>query len=176
MALEAAREWLKVLPTYAPHNPERLMFPTPAREKQLRSGGRGWKGGARRQAGKTPPAWSRVKEALGTRKVWWHLLRHTCATSLLCGWWGRRWSLEEVGKLLGHSSVKVTERYAHLLDSALAGIAAESHVWWLARRSTGAPEASAEGGAPPSSGAQVASAATPSADAPEAQESGGAFP
>ena len=145
MALEAAREWAKVLPVYAPHNPEALMFPTPAREKEHRSGGRGWEGGARRQVGKTPPAWSKVKEALGSRKVWWHLLRHTCATSLICGWWGRTWSLEEVGKLLGHSSVKVTERYAHLLDSELAHIAAESHAWWLARRTNGGSDGSSGG-------------------------------
>lgn len=110
MALEAAREWLRVLPTYAPVNPEGLFCPTPAKEKEKKSGGRGRTGGARRQVGKTPRAWTKVKEAFGERKVWWHLLRHTAATSLLCGWWGRKWTLEEVGKLLGHSSVKVTER------------------------------------------------------------------
>jgi len=100
--------------------------------------------------------------ALGTREVWWHLLRHTCATSLLCGWWGRRWSLDEVSKLLGHSSVKVTERYAHLLDSALAGIAAESHVWWLARRSSGGSDGSSGGGSAPPSGAPTPSSGTSS--------------
>ena len=54
-----------------------------------------------------------------TRRVRWHDLRHTCASSLIAGWWGRRWSLEEVKGLLGHSSVKITERYAHLADSVL---------------------------------------------------------
>jgi integrase len=152
MALEAAREWLKILPAYAPLNPERLMFPTPARAKQKKSGGRAYKGGARRQVGKTPRAWTRIKEALGERKLWWHLLRHTCATSLLCGWWGRRWSLEEVSKMLGHSSVKVTERYAHLLESALANIAAESHAWWLSRRSSGGSDGSSGSTPAPSSG------------------------
>ncbi len=171
MALEAAREWLKILPSYAPHNPEGLMFPTPVREKQAKSGGRGYEGGARRQVGKTPPAWRTVKDALGSRKVWWHLLRHTCATSLLCGWWGRRWSLEEVSKMLGHSSVKVTERYAHLLDSELAGIAAESHAWWLSRRtgggsdgSSGAPPASSSGSSSPSGSSSSVAAASASDD------------
>ena len=104
IALEAAQMWLERLPTYAPSNPDGLMFPTPARATRRKSGGRGYIGGARRQVGKTPAAWARFKVALGERKVWWHLLRHTAATSLLCGWWGRRWSLEEVSKMLGHSS------------------------------------------------------------------------
>jgi len=155
MALEAAREWLMVLPTYAPNNPEGLMFPTPYRPYENKSGGREYKGGARRQGGKAPAAWKVVRAALGSqRPLWWHLLRHTCATSLLCGWWGRRWALDEVSKMLGHSSVKVTERYAHLLESELATIAAESHAWWLARKPGGGSEGSngSSGGAPPASG------------------------
>jgi len=44
------------------------------------------------------------------RRVRWHDLRHTCASSLVAGWWGRQWSLEEVREMLGHSSVLVTER------------------------------------------------------------------
>lgn len=55
----------------------------------------------------------------------WHDLRHTCAFSLVAGWWGRAWSIEELCALLGHSSIKVTERYAHIastpLDAAGAG-------------------------------------------------------
>ena len=157
VALEAARAWLECLPTYAPANPEGLMFPTPHRPKQEESGGRAHEGGAQRQVGKTPAAWKKVKAALGERKVWWHLLRHTAATSLLCGWWGHRWSLVEVSKFLGHSSVKVTERYAHLLESELASLAAQSHAGWLSRRSNGGPDGSS--GA--ASGASSRPGATP---------------
>lgn len=47
-----------------------------------------------------------------TRRVRHHDLRHTCATLLLQGAWGDPWSYEAVKEMLGHSSVKVTERYA----------------------------------------------------------------
>jgi integrase len=76
--------------------------------------------GSRRAEGKAPRGWAGwVKASKIGRPVRWHDLRHTCATALLAGWWGRRWSLDEVCKLLGHSSVQVTERYARKLDSTL---------------------------------------------------------
>lgn len=49
----------------------------------------------------------------------WHDLRHTCGSSLVAGWWGRQWSLQEVKELLGHRSITTTERYAHLAESVL---------------------------------------------------------
>ena len=42
----------------------------------------------------------------------WHDLRHTCASSLVSGWLGRRWSLEETKEFMGHISRSSTERYA----------------------------------------------------------------
>jgi hypothetical protein len=48
-----------------------------------------------------------------------HDLRDTAATHLLSGSWGPAWSMEQVSKHLGHSSVKITEaRYAHLTRDA----------------------------------------------------------
>jgi integrase len=80
-------------------NPLGLLFPT------IR--------GSRRQKG-APTGWETwVERAIG-RNVRWHDLRHTCASSLVAGWWGRAWTLTEVCALLGHTSIKVTERYAHL--------------------------------------------------------------
>jgi integrase len=52
--------------------------------------------------------------------------RHTCGARLVSGWTGRRWSLQEVQKLLGHRSVTTTERYASLAKSALQAAAAET--------------------------------------------------
>lgn len=116
LALEAARAWLAILPVYAPHNPLGLMFPTER--------------GARRT--NPPRSWVKVVEAFGViprvgRKVWWHLLRHTCASSLVSGWWGIRWSLEDVSKVLGHTDVRTTQVYAHLAPSALQATALRAH-------------------------------------------------
>lgn len=86
-----------------PWNPLGLVFPT------LR--------GTMRSSG-APSGWeSWVERARLGRTVRWHDLRHTCASSLVAGWWGRAWTLTEVCALLGHSSIKVTERYAHLAGS-----------------------------------------------------------
>lgn len=132
--LDAARQWLDLLPRYAPRNPLGLMFPGPT--------------GARRQKGKhihvtrrgpdgKPRPVNPLPEYLAAagiviedrhdgRSVRWHDFRHTCAASLVSGMWGRMWSLEEVKGMLGHSTVTVTERYAHLADSALRVAASET--------------------------------------------------
>ncbi|NIR31679.1 MAG: site-specific integrase [Gammaproteobacteria bacterium] len=82
--------------------------------------------------------WADHPEKHVTRLGWWrrcgvrrqvrfHDLRDTCATHLLSGTWGRRWTVYEVSRLLGHSSVTVTEqRYAHVLPDLLERAAAET--------------------------------------------------
>ena len=130
LGLEAAKAWLSVLPTYAPNNPLNLVFPTPAMKPDGTDGHRNYKGGARRQCGKTPAVWKTVKASFLPRRVWWHLLRHTAASSLVAGWWGRKWRLEEVRQFMGHSSIKVTERYAHLAESTLHDLAVETQAGW----------------------------------------------
>jgi integrase len=80
-------------------NEHRLLFPSLRGSRRQRGAPTGWE------------AW--IERAIG-RTVRWHDLRHTCASSLVAGWWGRVWSLREVQALLGHSTVAVTERYAHL--------------------------------------------------------------
>lgn len=75
--------------------------------------------GGRRKESKHPEQFHAWCRAAGIdRRIRWHDLRHTCATSLLAGWWGEPWRLEQVQKYLGHSSVTVTERYARLVDEA----------------------------------------------------------
>lgn len=103
-ALEAAREQLAREPRI--RNRARLLFP-------------GVRGGYRAE-GKAPKGWtSWVRSAGIERDVRFHDMRHTCASALVSGMWGEPWPLEEVRDQLGHSSIKVTERYAHLAGSAL---------------------------------------------------------
>ncbi len=72
-----------------------------------------------------PSGWHDWLRAAGiTRRIRFYDLRHTCATSLLAGWWGRKWTLDELAQLLGHGSVKQTERYAHRLNEVLRRAAA----------------------------------------------------
>lgn len=109
LALAAIRSWLELLPEYCPDNPHGLLFPRP-------------RGGFRSEAHVIKWAgWKAGRDAakLG-RRFRWHDLRHTCASSLVSGWWGRRWSLQEVKEMLGHTTIAVTQRYAHLAESAIA--------------------------------------------------------
>jgi integrase len=133
LALDAARRWLELLPAFCPRNPLGLVFPG-ARGAHR---GRGKHLHRSRWVEKTCMKVDAFQEHLATagivaarrhdgRGVRWHDLRHTCASSLVAGWWGRRWRLEEVKEMLGHSSITVTQIYAHLAESALTAAADET--------------------------------------------------
>ena len=63
--------------------------------------------------------WAAIQKTAGLPGVRIHDLRHTFASLLVSG--GA--SLEMIGKLLGHSQARTTQRYAHLMDSPLrAGV------------------------------------------------------
>jgi len=142
LGLASMRRWLALLPDYTrdangtTRNPDGLVFPG--------------KHGGHRGAGKNLHVGRTVTGADGKRKAVkidvfrehlaaagivaaqrhdgrlprWHDLRHTCASSLVAGWWGRPWSLPEVCAYLRHSSIVVTQRYAHLGQTALRDAAA----------------------------------------------------
>ena len=84
---------------------------------------------ADRRADRTPPrSWKCVVDAFGAvpridDKPWWHLLRHTCVSSLVSGAWGHRWSLEDVQRVLGHTDIRTTQIYAHLAPAAVQSTA-----------------------------------------------------
>jgi integrase len=59
--------------------------------------------------------WIRIQKAAQIEDVRIHDLRHTFASLLVSG--GA--SLEMIGKLLGHTQMQTTQRYAHLLDAPL---------------------------------------------------------
>lgn len=86
-----------------------LVFPAPKGGRRGETDDGGW--ATRRKNGEAAPG---HKELAGIeRRVRFHDLRHTCATHLLAGTWGRRWTLEEVKEFLAHSSIVVTQRYVH---------------------------------------------------------------
>ena len=63
--------------------------------------------------------WINIQKQAKLPEVRIHDLRHTFASLLVSG--GA--SLEMIGKLLGHSQMQTTQRYAHLMDSPLrAGV------------------------------------------------------
>ncbi|MBX3216910.1 MAG: site-specific integrase [Labilithrix sp.] len=111
-ALAAALEWVALLPTYAPANPENLAFPTTS--------------GRLRQQGKPFGRSGTLRgyyQAAGIKlrpHLHFHALRHTFASNLISGALTRRWSMQEVQVLMGHSSIMVTQRYAHLGEDAIA--------------------------------------------------------
>lgn len=124
-ALPIAKRWLEVLPTYCPSNPENLVFPTPLGKRR----GIGKPLGRAKVNGKHVCAWAEAKKAAGiARKFRWHDLRHSCASSLIAGWWDRKWSMKEASVMLGHSSTQITERYAHLDRDVLRIAASETGV------------------------------------------------
>lgn len=115
VALRAIRRWLELLPAYCEKNERGLVWPLPS--------------GCQRQKSKTY-GWPAMLKAAGIKRhVKWHELRDTCASSLVSGLWGnppRPWRLEEVRDMLGHSSIEVTERYAHLAPQVLDEAARET--------------------------------------------------
>jgi integrase len=136
-ALQATIEQLRALDRGDIPNPLGLLWPTATgarrkgkplgnghfREVEPGKGTHVYKGNAknptRAPKGKGTHVYvDRFKEYLSfagiTRRVRWHDLRHTCASALLQGQWGDAWKLAAVSAQLGHSSLAVTERYAHL--------------------------------------------------------------
>jgi integrase len=63
-------------------------------------------------------------------EVRFHDLRHTCASHLIMGTWGRAWRLEEVQVVLGHASRTTTERYARLAPDSIRRVANEATEQW----------------------------------------------
>ncbi|MBK6532581.1 MAG: tyrosine-type recombinase/integrase [Deltaproteobacteria bacterium] len=125
-AREALRAWKAVCPKHF----EGLVFVSPRGERRHLSDDAGWADqciakSKRSKTGPThTPGW---KSRAGiTRRVRFHDLRHTCASHLVMGSWGRAWSLSEVRDMLGHASVTITQKYAHLSAAHLANAAADT--------------------------------------------------
>ncbi len=110
----AAKEWLYALPTYATDNPHRLVFPS----------ARGTRRGVGKPLGRGPLLREYLKHVGIPRRVRWHDLRHTFCTNLVTGALGHVWPLVAVKEMAGHSSVTITERYAHVGQRDLVNLGA----------------------------------------------------
>lgn len=115
-SMSALTEWLALLPTFAPSSPHGIVWPQAS--------------GEFRQQGKPFGKHDVFKKHLAlvgiTRRVRFHDLRHTCATNLITGVYRRFYTIREVQDVMGHSSITMTERYAHLGDDARKRAAAET--------------------------------------------------
>ncbi len=107
--LVAAKAWLYELGTYAPSNPLGLVFPTTR--------------GLIRPVGKPLGGGGKLKKHLALlgigRRVRWHDLRHSFCSNLVSGALGHKWTLEEIRPVAGHSSILITQRYAHIGEEDL---------------------------------------------------------
>lgn len=122
--LEASKRWLDVLPAYCRENPLGLAFPTPSGRR--RGIGKPLGQGRVRDGRWTDPFKVALRQAGITKPFRWHDLRHSTASALVIGMWGRAWRLEEIQPLMGHSSITITQRYAHLGEDALKVAARET--------------------------------------------------
>jgi integrase len=75
---------------------------------------------------------ARVRDDARLPDVSLHTLRHTCASRLVQA----GVNLYEVRKMLGHSSITVTERYSHLAPDGLAGVVSVLEARGLPRKVT----------------------------------------
>ena len=99
--------------------------------------------------------WARIQNEVGIPDVHIHDLRHTFASLLVSG--GA--SLEMIGKLLGHSQMQTTQRYAHLMDSPLrAGVDAVANAFKPKPRLVHDADRPAAAASPPSRAGQRAGA------------------
>ncbi len=147
-ALVAIREWLEIRKTYmrksARHEVQKdigLIFPTVTgcRRQESKTFGNGWKD---KETGEWVDRFKHYCRLAGIQErpgLYFHCLRHTCATSMLQGLWGGKGAaLEVVQEQLGHSSISVTQRYAHKTGDRVARYAAEMNAGY-ALVTTGGP-------------------------------------
>jgi integrase len=65
-----------------------------------------------------PEAFAGWSDAVGVRSMTSHIMRHSYAVSLLCGWWGYEpRSMQFISQQLGHADLQTTERYYAKFDT-----------------------------------------------------------
>lgn len=124
--LTPAREALTAWKKLCPRSSKGLVFPNTEGEMRHVHDDAGWSD-RRSGRGKDQTVSPGHKSRAGiARRVRFHDLRHTCASHLVMGTWGRAWRLEEVRDFLGHTTIATTQRYAHLSPDHLHKAAKET--------------------------------------------------
>lgn len=106
-----------------------LVFPSVTGQMRCKGDDAGWTDRRHRSTGEHQIHTGHRRVAGIDRRVRFHDLRHTCASHLAMGSWGRAWRLEEIRDFLGHSEVGVTQRYAHLSPDHLHEAARMTAGW-----------------------------------------------
>jgi integrase len=125
----ALTKWLHALPTYCPSNPHGLLVPRPGgtpadknyapRSWEIPHGNKNVRARAIEKLGPMG-AYPLLRAAGIDRHMRLHDLRHTGATAALNGHLdGERYSLTEVGTMLGHKDVRTTQIYAQSSEGDL---------------------------------------------------------
>lgn len=114
-ALVAAKRWSFEIGAPCRANPMGLVFPR--EDGTVRACGKPFAGDKTFQ--------KYLARAGITRRVRWHDLRHTFCSNLVTGVLGKIWPLIMVRDAAGHSSVTITEKYAHCGQRDLVSLGAE---------------------------------------------------
>ena len=116
-------EWRKLCPRTA----EDLVFPSATGLMRRKGDNANWQS-FRIREGNAYVHHPGYRQLAGIKRdVRFHDLRHTCASHLSMGTWGRAWRIEEIRDFLGHSDIKTTQRYAHLSPDHLRRAVRETH-------------------------------------------------
>ncbi len=130
-AHQALREWQGLAGSTSG-----LVFPSPSGGEYGPGYVAGWDDKIERRNGVERLIRGKRHQAGIDRDVRFHDLRHTCASHLVMGSWGEPWSLEAVREFMGHQSIAMTQRYAHLAPALLLAKAARTTGGAAPRRPT----------------------------------------
>lgn len=124
-ATTALRHWRSI--SKLGTKPTDLVFPGRGGSQRHAKNSFGWPDRARGKGAARTVKLGSKSLALGVdRKAGFHCLRHSCASALISGLWGRVWTKAEIQAWMGWRSPSMVERYAHLSGANLRKAALET--------------------------------------------------
>lgn len=124
-AVTALRYWRSI--SKLGTKPTDLVFPGRGGSQRHAKNSFGWRDRPRGKGAERVLKLGSKSLALGVdRKAGFHCLRHSCASALISGLWGRVWTKAEIQAWMGWRSPSMVERYAHLSGANLRKAALET--------------------------------------------------